>query len=68
MTTPATAKSPPAARPPEPDDGIDYPYGPDALPVKSMYQFVPQAYMQSALETWLDDPTTPDRQPDVHLL
>lgn len=57
MTTPATAKSPPA-RPPEPDDGIDYPYGPDALPVKSMYQFVPQAYMQSALETWLDDPTT----------
>ncbi len=57
MTTPATAKSLPA-RPPEPDDGIDYPYGPDALPVKSMYQFVPQAYMQSALETWLDDPTT----------
>ncbi len=57
MTTPATAKSPPI-RPPEPDDGVDYPHAPGALPIKSMFQFVPQAYMQSALETWLDDPTT----------
>ena len=57
MTTPATAKSPPS-RPPESDDGIGYPYAPDVLPPKSMFHFVPQAYMQGALETWLDDPTT----------
>ena len=57
MTTPATAKSPPV-RPPEPDDGLDYPYAPDVLPPESMFHFVPQAYMQGALETWLDDPTT----------
>ena len=60
MSTPPLAypKLPPRSKPPEPDDGIDYPYAPNVLPVKSMYHFVPQAYMQTTLEAWLDDPTT----------
>ena len=57
MTTPRTAQPKPS-RPPVPDDGVYYPDAHDVLPVESMFHFVPQAYMQSALETWLDDPTT----------
>ena len=44
--------------PPVPDDGVEYPDANDVLPVKSMIHFVPQIYMQSALETWLDDTDT----------
>ena len=45
-------------RPPEPDDGVHYPDADGLLPVETMYQFVPQAYMQQALSTWYaDDPT-----------
>ena len=56
MTTPRIAY-PKRPAPPEPDDGVDYPAACDLLPVESMLHFVPQAYMQTALETWLDDPT-----------
>ena len=45
-------------RPPEPDDGVHYPDADGLLPVRTMYQFVPQAYMQQALSTWFaNDPT-----------
>lgn len=57
MTTPYIARRKPG-RPPEPDDGVYYPMACDVLPVVGMFHFVPQAYMQAALETWLDDPTT----------
>ena len=57
MSTPPIARRKPG-RPPEPDDGVYYPMACDVLPVVGMFHFVPQAYMQTALETWLDDPTT----------
>ncbi len=57
MTTPYIARRKPG-RPPEPDDGVYYPMACDVLPVVGMFHFVPQAYMQAALESWLDDPTT----------
>ena len=58
MTTPRIAAPKyPAPAPPEPDDGAAYPAACDVLPVESMLHFIPQAYMQTALETWLDDPT-----------
>lgn len=45
-------------RPPEPDDGVHYPDADGLLPVETMYQFVPQAYMQQALSAWFaHDPT-----------
>ncbi len=57
MTAPHTQKDL-RARPPTPDDGVHYPDARDVLPVESMYHFVPQAYMQTALEIWFaDDPT-----------
>ncbi len=57
MTTPYIIRRKPG-RPPEPDDGVYYPIAREILPVVGMFHFVPQAYMQAALETWLDDPTT----------
>ena len=45
-------------RPPAPDDGVYYPTPCEVLPPEGMIHFVPQSYMQSALETWLDDPDT----------
>ena len=57
MSTPPIARRKPG-RPPEPDDGVYYPMACDVLPVVGMFLFVPQAYMQAALESWLDDPTT----------
>ena len=45
-------------RPPEPDDGVHYPIASDVLPPEGMIHFVPQSYMQSALETWLEDTET----------
>ncbi len=45
-------------RPPEPADGVHYPDADGRLPVETMYQFIPQAYMQQALSTWFaNDPT-----------
>lgn len=45
-------------RPPEPKDGVHYPDADGLLPVETMYQFIPQAYMQQALSAWFaDDPT-----------
>ena len=57
MTTPQSTTTE-LSWPPEPDDGVHYPNAHDALPVESMFQFVPQSYMQGALENWLADPTT----------
>ena len=58
MTTPKIA-TPKLSRPPEPDDGVFYPEAQDVLPVESMLHFVPQAYMQTALQTWFTgEPTT----------
>ncbi len=45
------------ARPPEPDDGVYYPEAHEILPPVGMFHFVPQAYMQAALKSWLGDPT-----------
>jgi Uma2 family endonuclease len=56
MTTPYIARRKPG-RPPEPDDGVYYPEAREVLPVVGMFHFVPQAYMQAALEAWLADPT-----------
>lgn len=55
-TSPIARRKP--GRPPEPDDGVYYPMAGDVLPVVGMFHFVPQAYIQTALETWLNDPTT----------
>ena len=57
MTTPPIARRKPG-RPPEPDDGVYYPIAREVLPVVGMFHFVPQAYIQTALESWLNDPTT----------
>ena len=57
MTTPPLARRKPG-RPPEPDDGVYYPIAREILPIVGMFHFVPQAYMQAALESWLNDPTT----------
>ena len=57
MTMPQTARTR-TGRPPEPDDGVYYPIAPDVLPPEGMLHFVPQSYMQSALEVWLDNPDT----------
>lgn len=57
MTAPQIARSL-AARPPEPDDGVYYPMACEVLPPEGMIHFVPQSYMQSALETWVEDPET----------
>ena len=57
MTAPQTAR-PRTVRPLEPDDGVYYPMASDVLPPEGMIHFVPQSYMQSALEIWLDDPET----------
>ena len=57
MTAPQIARSR-AARPPEPDDGVYYPMPCEVLPPEGMIHFVPQSYMQSALETWLEDDET----------
>ena len=57
MTAPQIARSR-AARPPEPDDGVYYPTPCEVLPPEGMIHFVPQSYMQSALETWLEDDET----------
>ena len=57
MTAPQIAR-PEKSRPLEPDDGVYYPMACDVLPPEGMIHFVPQSYMQSALETWLDDPET----------
>ncbi len=54
MSMPRIART--RGRPPEPDDGVYYPIAPDVLPPEGMIHFVPQSYMQSALETWLNDP------------
>lgn len=59
MTIPSLAPHRPArSHPPEPDDSVYYPMACDVLPPEGMIHFVPQSYMQSALETWLDDPDT----------
>ena len=55
MTAPQIVRSR-ATRPPEPDDGVYYPMACDVLPPEGMLHFVQQSYMQSALETWLNDP------------
>lgn len=55
MTAPQIAR-PERSRLLEPDDGVYYPMACDVLPPEGMIHFVPQSYMQSALETWLDDP------------
>ena len=59
MTTPYTQKQKQKQpRPPVPNDGVHYPDADGLLPVETMYQFVPQAYMQKALATWFAaDPT-----------
>ena len=57
MTTPQISR-PQTTRPLEPDDGVYYPMACDVLPPEGMIHFVPQSYMQSALEIWLDDPKT----------
>ena len=58
MTMPKIA-TPKLSRPPVPDDGVNYPEAHDVLLVESMLHFVPQAYMQTALQTWYtDEPTT----------
>lgn len=57
MTAPQISR-PQTTRPPELDDGVFYPVACDVLPPEGMIHFVPQSYMQSVLEAWLDDPTT----------
>jgi len=58
MTATCTQQKDRRAKPPEPHDGVYYPNARDALPVEGMYHFVPQAYMQTALELWYEtDPT-----------
>ena len=54
MTAPQIVRAQ-TTRPPEPDDGVYYPMAGDVLPPEGMIHFVPQSYMQSALEIWLED-------------